>query len=279
MKNILVLGASGFLGFNLCEKLYEDKDNYVIGVDRDISNIPRVVPLHAKFDLTNPKMCEMLFDEYEFDDIYQFAADSGNINYLNSKDYGYGTSTLININIIRSLKGKKFNKIVFPSSDYTRDFELNDYGLEKKYNEQLYRRSGLPIKIVTLSSVYGVWDSGEKNEKVFNALCRKTAEAKYGDTIKVHGDGRLRSFVHVDDAVNMIIDTDKDLDIKDKLSISIPYLCSIINSVTRKSIYFDMDKYYSVNIKENKDFIYTKPITEGIEEVYSYYTERIKNGY
>lgn len=279
MRDIIVLGASGFIGFHLCTELCKNPANYVIGVDRDISNIPRIVPIHTSINLTDPKQCDLLFSEYNFDTVYQFAADSGNINYLNSKDYNYGTSTLININIIRSLKGKKFNKIVFPSSAYARDFELGDYGLEKKYNERLFRRSGLPIKIATLSNICGIWDCGEENEKVLNALCRKTAEAKYGGTIEVNNDDRLRSFVYIDDAVNLIMDMDKDIDIKSNMSISLPYLCKLINETTRKNINFKFNNQYPVDIKYNKEYIYTKDLKEIILEIYNYYINRISSGY
>ena len=275
MKQVLVLGAGGFIGFHLCEKLCENPENYVIGVDKNIENIPNKVPLHIKIDLTRDDQCDYLFNHYKFDDVYQVAADSGNLEYLTSTSYNYGNSTLINLNIIRNLKVGKVNRFIFTSSDYARDFELTDYGLEKKYNEQLYRRSSLPIKIATLSNVYGIWDTGGSNEKLINALCRKVAEAKYGASIPVHNDGRLRSFVYIDDVVNMLIDMDNDLDIKSHFSISTSYLCSIINIVTKKSIHFDIDNYYPVGIKDNKEFIYTKNLEDGIEELYQYYLERI----
>jgi nucleoside-diphosphate-sugar epimerase len=196
MKRIAVLGADGYLGKYLVKELEKDKNNQVF--------IPQKVDLRRLDD------CVGMFQNVGysmFDEIYQLAADSGNMKYLLSKNNSYGDSTLININIIKELKETNFaGKIFFPSTFYVYDLE-NRYGIEKKYNEQLYLSTGFDIYIGRFFSVYG---PGEKlntdREKVTTAFCRKVVEAKERDDVVIDGSpNQTRYFLHVTDAIKGII--------------------------------------------------------------------------
>lgn len=193
--NILILGASGYLGRALERHLKRIPGNRVYCIDKDTVN------------LKNLAQCKRLFKHIRCEEIYQLAADSGGIDYLLSDEYSYGNSTLINLSIIKALKSIDFKgRILFPSSFYTANVE-NRYGLEKLYNEALYLQSGLDVRIPTLFSVYG---PGEKlnspQEKVTTAFCRRVIEKKFGEDILIHGHPfQTRYFLHIDDAIRGLV--------------------------------------------------------------------------
>lgn len=209
MKRILVFGAEGYLGKYLVKKLEKDPENAVHTV---LSNrgITRKPDTSYRADLRRLDYCDYLFtnsDFANFDEIYQLAADSGSIDYLLSDKYFYGDSTLININILKSLKNRKFKgKILFPSSFYAFDIN-NRYGLEKRYNEVLYLASNLDVRIPRLFSVYGPGEElRSSREKVTTAFCRRILEKKYKDSMVITGyPEQVRYFLHVDDAIRGLI--------------------------------------------------------------------------
>jgi len=193
MKRILVLGSRGYLGRHLVEYLWKNPDNKVYGIDKNL------------VDLRDLDHCLRLFRHLECDEIYQMAADSGNMKYLLSKDYSYGDSTVINLTIIKALRTLNYKgRLLFPSSLYVYD-RKSRYGIEKLYNEQLYSASGLDVSIARLFSVYG---PGEKlnspGEKVTTAFCRKFIESN--GAITVEGNpSQVRYFLYVTDAIEGLI--------------------------------------------------------------------------
>jgi nucleoside-diphosphate-sugar epimerase len=194
MRKVLVLGSAGYLGKYLTLRLMADSDNVVYSGNR------------TQVDLRDLTQCiQFFYGDRDYDEIYQLAANSGNMEYLLSHGYSYGDSTLININIIKALKIVEYEgKILFPSSLYAYD-TTNRYGLEKLYNEQLYMGSGLNARVARLFSIYG---PGEKldseREKVTTAFCRKFIESD--GVIDISGNPeQVRYFLHVSDAIDGLI--------------------------------------------------------------------------
>lgn len=227
MADILILGAGGYLGKVLIEHLKKDSKNQIFAIDRNY------------VDLTNLEECKKLFSLKSFDEIYQFAANSGGIDYLMSDEYFYGSSTLINLLIIQSLKEINYKgRILFPSSFYAYDIK-NRYGLEKLYNETLYLESGLDVRIPRLFSVYG---PGEKinspQEKVTTAFCRKAIK---DENLILRGyPSQFRYFLHVDDAICGLIEHMKSnivvTDIAGEDAIFFDRLIKTILNVAKKNI-------------------------------------------
>lgn len=249
MKHILVLGGKGYLGRHLVNHLTKDPQNNVLALDRDTIN------------LKNLAQCKRLFKNVHCDEIYQLAADSGSIDYLMSKEYSYGDSTQINLSIIKALKDIDFRgKILFPSSFYAIN-PHNYYGLEKLYNEALYLRSGLDVRIPRLFSVYG---SGEKlnspQEKVATAFCRRVIEKKNKDTIKIVGHPkRSKYFLHINDAIRgLIAHMQSDMikcDLAGNDAISLEKLMRIIIDISGK----DIRVFWDNNWKQSEGWIVYYP--------------------
>ncbi len=225
-----MLGARGYLGRHLTERLWKNSDNKVYCIDKNL------------VDLRDLDHCLRLFKHLEVDEIYQLAANSGNMEYLLSDDYSYGDSTVINLTIIKALRILDYKgRILFTSSFYAADTD-NKYGLEKCYNESLYLSSGLDVRIPRLFSVYG---PGEKlnssGEKVTTAFCRRIIEKEDKETIKIKGHPKQsRYFLHVDDVIEgLIAHMESDIircDLAGNDAISLEQLIRTIIEISGKDI-------------------------------------------
>lgn len=236
MKNILVLGAGGFIGNALVTRLVSE-GHYVRGVDLREPKFNK--SLAQEFIITDlryrsnvKKVLEMVNNT--FDEIYHMAADMGGADFVFTGDNDadiLSNSMNITINLLREqtqlnskLKVNK-TKILYASSAcvYPEHNQLDpdnpdcrevtvypanpdsDYGWEKLFGERIFqaynRNYHIPIRIARYHNVYGPgseYDGGR--EKAPAALCRKVLTSN--DNIQIYGDGsQTRSFLYIDDAV------------------------------------------------------------------------------
>lgn len=229
MKNALILGAGGFIGSHLVEKL-KSEGCFVVGVDL---KHPEFSETKAdKFiigDLRNQQFCASIFKE-NFDEVYQLAADMGGAGYVFTGENDAAimqNSALINLNIVELCRLNKVKKVFYSSSAciYPEFNQTNpnnpkcseesaypaqpdsEYGWEKLFSERLYtayaKNYDLNIRIGRFHNIFGplgTWQGGK--EKAPAALCRKVAQANDGETIEVWGDGKqTRSFLYIDECL------------------------------------------------------------------------------
>lgn len=239
MKKALVLGAGGFIGNHLVQRL-KSEGFWVRGVDLK----------HPEFnssaadefvigDLRDFQVCSSVLDQ-SFDHVYQLAADMGGAGYLFTGENDaqvMHNSALINLHMADLCVKRSVDRIFYSSSacmypEYNQMDPENpkcaessaypadpdsEYGWEKLFSERLYlsfhRNLGLKVRIARFHNVfgpYGTWEGGK--EKAPAALCRKVAEAENGDFIEVWGDGlQTRSFLYIDeclDGVRRLMDSD-----------------------------------------------------------------------
>ena len=218
MKKALILGAGGFIGSHMVNRL-KSEDYYVVGVD---IKHPEFSETKAdKFyicDLTNKlKFNEIIANEEKFNEIYQYAADMGGAGFIFTGENDakiMHSSISINLNLLSIIEDnyKNFDEVkIFYSSSaciypqqiqekssnpglkeddaYPADPD-SEYGWEKLFSERLYlsfnKNFDLDIRIARFHNVYGpegTWDGGK--EKVPAAVCRKIAQAKKIDEIRI----------------------------------------------------------------------------------------------
>jgi len=237
MKTALVLGAGGFIGGHLVERL--KKEGYwVRGVDIKEHEYRKT---HADefmlLDLRDPNNVDsaLSLNDETFDEVYQLAADMGGAGYIFTGEHDADVmhnSAIINLNVAYS--ATKYNKMpkIFYSSSACMYPEYNqldpnnpkcsedsaypadpdsEYGWEKLFSERLYlsynRNYGLPVRIGRFHNIfgpYGSWDNGK--EKAPAAVSRKVAMANSGESIEIWGDGKqTRSFLYVDECIEAIL--------------------------------------------------------------------------
>lgn len=238
MKKALVLGAGGFIGSHMVDRL-KLEGYFVRGVDlkypefRETSSDEFLLLDLRKFDYVREAIS---LHSDQFDEIYQFAADMGGAGFVftgeNDADIMHN-SAAINLNVLENLKIQYLNKqingtkIFYSSSAcmypaYNQVDPLNpiceedsaypaapdsEYGWEKLFSERLYfayhRNYGIPVRIARYHNIFGpfgTWDGGR--EKAPAAICRKIALAPNEGTIEVWGDGnQTRSFLYIDECI------------------------------------------------------------------------------
>jgi len=185
---ILVTGACGFIGFNLCQNLLSDKRNKIIGIDI-IDNyystklkFERLKILNKnknfqfyKIDIAKKNYVKKIFIKFKFEIIIHLAAQAGvRYSVQNPEKYiNYNVLGFFNIlELIRIFNNKSCLIYASSSSVYgdNKSYPINEnnyllpkiiYGLTKKFNEELaenyaknYRLKIIGIRFFT---VFGEW--------------------------------------------------------------------------------------------------------------------------
>ncbi len=232
MKKIYILGAAGFLGSHLEHRL-KAEGHYVVSVARKLPPFRKSVADELNFlDLTNPADFHSHFFRHSFDEVYQLAGNVGGLGHIAVGDNDAAIlteSTKINLHTLEAItRTQSAGKILFASSqcvypDIIEDgehsppaeedasFNTFPFAQEKLYAEKLYdayaRNHGLKIAIARLGNIYGPYSTYDgARAKAPAAICRKVAQASYGGTVELWGDGtQTRSFTYVDNAIEGMI--------------------------------------------------------------------------
>ena len=243
MKNALVLGAGGFIGNHLVNRL-KDENYWVRGVDLKENEYQKTnADEFVVGDLTDPHVANQVLtgrDNIPFDEVYQLAADMGGAGYIFSGENDANVmhnSALVNLNVVHYSVKHAVKKIFYSSSAcmYPEHNQLDpnnpnceessaypanpdsEYGWEKLFSERLFlaynRNYKLDVRIARFHNIFGPmgsWNNGK--EKSPAAICRKVAQAKNGGEIEIWGDGeQTRSFLYIDeclDGIRLLMDSD-----------------------------------------------------------------------
>lgn len=240
MKNILVTGAAGFIGYHLC-LLLKKKGHLVIGLDnfnsyyqtslkndREKQLLNEDIPLiHG--DIQNKDLVLSLLEKYSITHVVNLAAQAGVRHSLkHPEDY---ISSNINgfTSILEALKERPSIKLVFASSssvygltdstcfkeDESTDYPTNLYGATKKAGEALafsyHHLYKIPMVGLRYFTVYGPWGRPDM------AYFRFTENILNNVPIPVFNHGNMqRDFTFVEDIVagtSAAIDLDTDFEI------------------------------------------------------------------
>jgi GDP-D-mannose 3',5'-epimerase len=269
-KNALVLGAGGFIGGHLANKLKQE-GFWVRGVDLKHHEYQGLfVDDFVIGDLREPKIVEAIFDR-PFDEVYQLAADMGGAGYIFTGEHDADVmhnSATINLNVLRYGQKAGIEKIFYSSSAciyplrnqldpdnpkcaensaYPADPD-SEYGWEKLFSERLYfsfqRNYGLNVRVARFHNIfgpYGSWNNGK--EKAPAAVCRKVAVAKDGGEIEIWGDGKqTRSFLYINEClegVRKLMDSESffgPVNIGSEEMVTINHLAEIVMSLAGKKL-------------------------------------------
>lgn len=223
MKKILVTGASGLIGTELCKQLYA-AGNIVYAVDNfSRSNIIPDCSTFVEIDLSRKDALWEL--DTDFDEIYHYSAINGTTNFYEFPNKVLSNNFISDVNVFEfAATCKDLRKLVYASSSEVMadsddttlvrgvakdglhsDIFINDihnprwsYRLAKIASENYLANSKLPWLIVRYFNVYG------SNSKPGHFIGDQIQKMKRGEFSVIGGD-ETRSFCHVSDAVDATI--------------------------------------------------------------------------
>ncbi len=229
MKNILVTGAAGFIGYHICKRLLKT-NNHLIGLDNlnnyydnslkyarldELNNYSKRINLNWKFiegDLIKEKQLDKIFREFKIDTVINMAAQAG-VRYSIKNPNAYLSSNLIGFtNILEMCRKYHINNLIYASSSsvyggnikypYSEKDEVNHpislYAATKKSNELMAHSYshlfGIPCTGLRFFTVYGPWGRPDMAPMIF------TKAILEGKPIKLFNSGNMyRDFTFVED--------------------------------------------------------------------------------
>lgn len=225
-KNILVAGASGFIGTNLIKKLKNLECN-IFGTY--YQNEPKIIDSsisYIKADLRNQKDCQKILKNIDI--VFMCAANSSGAKIMTEKPLDHLTPNLImNTLMLEAAYLNSVDQFVFISSNtvypLTNSFVREDEsGYEfydkyhivawmKKFSEvmcDMYSNkilNKMNTLVVRPGNLYGPYDKFDwENSKVIAALIRKFIEKQ--KPIQVWGDGNdIKDFLYIEDFIDGLL--------------------------------------------------------------------------
>ena len=224
MNRIVVTGGAGFIGANLCRKLLENEDNYVICMDNLYtgceSNIEELKD-HKRFEFIKHNIIEPI--DIECDEIYNLACPASPPHYQKSPTYTTKTCVLGILNMLELATKNDAKVMQFSTSEVYGDpivhpqvesywGNVNPVGIRSCYDEgkrvaetlcfDYNREFGTKIKVIRIFNTYGPFMDTEDGRVISNMVI----QALKGEDVTIYGDGtQTRSFCYVDALVKGII--------------------------------------------------------------------------
>ena len=248
-QKILITGAAGFIGYWLCKKLLDNKNNEVVGLDnlnsyysvklkkeriKELKKAKNFIFL--KLDLLEKKKLNQLFQKKKFNFVYNLAAQAG-VRYSFENPESYCDSNIIGFNNILNLVEKfKVKKLFFASSssvygdigpfpkkENSKLNTLNIYSLSKLANEitaKLFaKKSKTQIIGLRFFSIYGEW--GRPDMLIYKYL-KSVFDKKSKFYLNNYGN-HTRDFTYINDVIEILY---KLLNIKFTKNNNVINICS-----------------------------------------------------
>ena len=230
VKNVLVTGAAGFIGFHLTRRLLSS-GVHVTGIDdlnpyydvklkEDRLQILQAGPNFSfyKSNIAERERLVDIFDARHFDVVVNLAAQAG-VRYSLQNPYAYVDANLVGfVNLLECCRHHKTPHLVFASSSSVyganthMPFSVHDnvdhpvslYAATKKSNELLAHSYshlyGLGCTGLRFFTVYGPWGRPDM------ALFLFTKAIYDGQPIQVFNHGKMkRDFTYIDDIVEGVV--------------------------------------------------------------------------
>jgi len=228
LKNILVTGSAGFIGFHICKELLENYNYNIIGIDnyndyydvklkhdrlKILDEYDQFIPIFG--DITNQFILDKIFSEYKIDSVVHLAAYAG-VRHSFIDPFSYlNNNVLGTTRIFETCKNNNVEHVVFASSssvygdnvdfpfstNQRTDTPISIYAASKKSTELIAYSYAYNFKLhltgLRFFTVYGPWGRPDM------ALFLFTKAILEDKPIKVFNYGQMkRDFTYIDDIVN-----------------------------------------------------------------------------
>jgi nucleoside-diphosphate-sugar epimerase len=223
MKKVLVTGAAGFIGSKTAEFLLHD-DVEVVGIDNlnDYYDVNlkdhrlKSILTHSKFkfqkiDIEDIQALKNLFDQHQFDVVFNLAARAGVRYSMENPDIYMSTNAQGTLNLLECMRAKGIKKFVLASTSslyagqpmpFKEELPVNTpispYAATKKAAEVMsytyHYLYGIDVSVVRYFTVYGPAGRPDMSPYIFADKLLKSED------LPIFGDGKqARDFTYVDD--------------------------------------------------------------------------------
>lgn len=205
MKKVLITGVAGLLGTHFSKHLL-DKGYDVFGIDNLSGGYMEYIDPRMKFsdmDLLEMERLEMIFNEYQPDYVYHFAAYAAEGLSPFIRNFNYTNNVIASVNVINSCINNNVKKIIFTSSmavygignpPFKEDqipSPVDPYGIAKYTVEQDLKQAqdqfGLNYGIIRPHNVIGIYQNIWDNYR--NVIGIWIRKALNGENLTIYGDG------------------------------------------------------------------------------------------
>ena len=220
MKNILVTGSSGFIGYNLVNKLVDSYN--VVGID-NLSNSHTPATKHENFKFINCNIenlddLDNVFAQNKIDSVIHLAAKVGVRDSIKHPQMYAQTNIIGTLNLLECIKKHNCKKLIFSSSssvygnckeptfkeNNTNIVPISPYAETKLAGEKfckiysdLYDINTICLRLFT---VYGPY---QRSDLAISKFTKLITEEK---PVPMYGNGEtLRDYTYVDDVTDAII--------------------------------------------------------------------------
>lgn len=222
MKKVLLTGSAGFIGAKTTEQLLA-MGVEVVGVDNlnnyydvNLKSLRNSTLTDSKFtfiqlDIEDKKGLEKLFQEHNFDVVFNLAARAGVRYSMENPDIYMSTNAQGTLNLLEEMRKHKVPKMVLASTSslyagqpmpFKEDLAVNTpispYAATKKAAESMaytyHYLYGIDVTVVRYFTVYGPAGRPDMSPYIF------ATKILNGEELPVFGDGsQSRDFTYVDD--------------------------------------------------------------------------------
>ncbi|MEK3914787.1 NAD(P)-dependent oxidoreductase [Paenibacillus sp. FSL H7-0331] len=224
---ILVTGAAGFIGSHLCERLLQDENNQVIGLDAFVQSATpnwmrernlRKLLHHPRFSFIQQHILKVSWENLlpQVDIVYHLAAIPGVRSSFGPDFETYVTNNILATQcLLEGCRQYPVQKLIYASTssvygektgqvnELTPTDPLSPYGVSKLTGEQLCHvyahNDEVPIVILRFFTVYG------PRQRPDMAFHRFINHIMHNKPIPIYGDGQqTRDFTFVEDCVRAV---------------------------------------------------------------------------
>ena len=288
MKNVLVIGGSGFLGSHVSDQLSNSGYNVII-YDHVKSKYLRQDQKMIVGDITDLKLLDKSIKNMQY--VYHFAgiADihESTIDPVNT----INTNVMATTQIIDLCVKHKVKRFMYASTIYVYSNHGSFYKTSKQCSELIienYNKThGLSSTIMRYGSLYG------KRANHFNSIMKMIKQAIEEKKIVRSGSGKeVRDYIHIEDAAKVsvkLLESNETIEyvmITGNQTMKIKEVVNMINEMMNNEIEItytnkSLDEHYQItpynfkpNVARKYNVEYTHDLGQGIlESIYDIYND------
>jgi UDP-glucose 4-epimerase len=212
MKNVLVFGGFGFLGYYLLKELLSRGYNITVA-DININQELKNKVTYIKCDITNTENIQKVFENKTYNYVYNLAGYANLDIAIKFPIKTIQLNVIGNMYILEECVKNNVSRFIYASSAYAMSNKGSFYGISKlaseKIIEEYAKKFDLSFTILRYGSVYS--ERSYDNNYIYNLVKSAVLDNK----IDHHGDGNeVREYIHAADASKLSVDIIESEDFK-----------------------------------------------------------------